>query len=224
MSKAKIWRQEVLNKARTGEFLKYRQVNSLLMSLKQIKTDLQSLIKSEKGNKEVEKESVSEELVEEVTDAIDGIVVHEHLLSELLESYGKKRNKLKFSDKDYCYELHKDMTTAIDILDRNNLVSIDRLIFLRELNQVFNKEYLVSFDLEMTCDPDREHMRSETLEIGVVVFDTRNLKEVGRFESMVKPTLHPVLTSFIMNLTGIKQKEADIADTFDVVAEKLRDF
>lgn len=47
------------------------------------------------------------------------------------------------------------------------------------------------------------------MEFPVVVIDVNKAKVCGEFQTYVKPTIHPVLTLFCTELTGIQQKQVD---------------
>lgn len=93
---------------------------------------------------------------------------------------------------------------------------------------------MLCFDLEATCDEIMESeaprplaitpREMETIEVGLVVLDLRSLQIVETFQRYVRPTLHPVLTSFCKNLTSIKQSDVDHADIFPKVMQQLSNF
>lgn len=84
---------------------------------------------------------------------------------------------------------------------------------------------MLIIDLEATCDePKRDEFtdsNKETIEIGAVRICRDTGKELGRFESVVRPVINPVLTEFCTGLTGISQAEVDAADTFPHVYERF---
>lgn len=75
-----------------------------------------------------------------------------------------------------------------------------------------NIQYILTIDLELTCD-DHPHFTkedSEIIEIGWVLHDLQyKIKDKGSF--FVKPAIKPVITPFCNNLTGISQKDIDPA-------------
>ena len=77
--------------------------------------------------------------------------------------------------------------------------------------------YLVT-DLECTCTNSNEFPREqmEIIEIGSVLLNS-NLEIIGEYSTFVKPTINPQLTTFCKDLTHIKQKWVDNADTIDNV-------
>jgi inhibitor of KinA sporulation pathway (predicted exonuclease) len=85
--------------------------------------------------------------------------------------------------------------------------------------QEFAKK-IVFYDLEMYCNrqglPEK---LQETIRIGAVC-----VEEDGRirlFDEFVKPLFHKRISSFCQRLTGIKQKDIQYADTFEIVFEKF---
>lgn len=81
-------------------------------------------------------------------------------------------------------------------------------------------------DLEGTCwdsGPLRDRQRQETeiIEIGAVRLDAQ-YREVDTFQRLVKPTRHPVLSDFCLQLTGITQAEVDTADELPVAMAAFR--
>lgn len=227
MSKAKLWKEEVLSKHRTKENLRFTQIKAIHSCLLNLHSECTGLISGKNEDFEVELKfsKAGTGLVSKVVKARDLLQPHIDTLGSILEQNSTKKNKLKFNNPSMCLEIHQAMAYAIELLDSHGVVSKDRLNFLNELNNVFTShDFYLVFDLEMTCDPDREHMRSETLEIGLVVVDSKSLNVIDQFESMVKPKLNPVLTDFIMNLTGITQGEVNAADEFSEVARQLESF
>lgn len=101
-----------------------------------------------------------------------------------------------------------------------------------ELDQEFgtlqSKEYFCVLDLELTCwDKDDIYKRTvkkdgEIIDIGVVVLD-RDYKEIGSFESVVKPMYHSHLSDYCKDLTGITQKEIDYARNLLQVVGNMAD-
>ena len=49
----------------------------------------------------------------------------------------------------------------------------------------------------------------EIIEFPLVVIDVNQKKIVGEFQTYVKPTIHPKLTDFCTELTGITQDQVD---------------
>ncbi|AEO93427.1 gp167 [Bacillus phage G] len=67
---------------------------------------------------------------------------------------------------------------------------------------------------------DLEANNDEIIEIGAIKLD-KNLKTIGKFRTFVKPLNQIRLSSFIRDLTKIKQVDIDNAKTFDKVYDKF---
>nr|MBS0036625.1 exonuclease domain-containing protein [Saprospiraceae bacterium] len=83
--------------------------------------------------------------------------------------------------------------------------------------------YIV-FDLEASCwkfPKDREEQ--EIIEIGAVKLNAYG-EAVDTFQSFVKPVLHPVLSHFCVELTGIDQEMVNRAPTFSKVAYRFEEW
>lgn len=83
-------------------------------------------------------------------------------------------------------------------------------------------QYII-FDLEATCWDNevlKTKNKSEIIEIGAVKVND-NLKIVSEFQVYIKPILHPKLSNFCTQLTGIEQKTVDEGKSFK---EALKDF
>lgn len=80
-------------------------------------------------------------------------------------------------------------------------------------------------DLEATCDegdrlpPDE----MEIIEIGAV-WANADGHVIDTFQALVRPVVHPQLTAFCMQLTGIQQSDVDDAEPFPIAASKLASF
>lgn len=80
-------------------------------------------------------------------------------------------------------------------------------------------------DLEATCDEGNRMPadQMEIIEIGAV-WATRGGRILDEFQAFVRPVLHPRLTDFCRQLTGIRQVDVDAAALFPEVAVKLARF
>ena len=80
-------------------------------------------------------------------------------------------------------------------------------------------------DLEATCADDGSvpPAAMEIIEIGAV-WATADGAVLERFQSFVQPLQRPMLTSFCINLTGIRQADIDPAPLFPIAARLLREF
>ncbi|KAJ3277787.1 ERI1 exoribonuclease 3 [Borealophlyctis nickersoniae] len=87
-------------------------------------------------------------------------------------------------------------------------------------------QYLCVLDFEATCDSRRPFTPQEIIEFPVVVMDATepDLPIVAEFHSYVKPLVHPTLTAFCTQLTGIEQSTVDAAPTFPQVYTAFLDF
>jgi inhibitor of KinA sporulation pathway (predicted exonuclease) len=75
---------------------------------------------------------------------------------------------------------------------------------------VKKRTYAVVFDLEFTAWEGSMESRwtrpqeyPEIVQIGAVKLDAESLKQVGEFEMLVKPRVNPVLSDYLIALTGI---------------------
>lgn len=85
-------------------------------------------------------------------------------------------------------------------------------------------DYFLVCDLEMTCEDGVRFFPSETLDVGMVVLDAKTLREVDRFESLVKPVVRPLLTNTCVKLTKLTQEMVDKEREYPEVAKELRAF
>eukprot|EP01083_Nonionella_stella_P155176 500978_1 len=70
--------------------------------------------------------------------------------------------------------------------------------------------YLVVLDFEATCDEPHNVYPQEVIEWPAMIIDTQNRSILSNhFHFYVKPTVHPRLTTFCTNLTGITQPMVD---------------
>lgn len=84
----------------------------------------------------------------------------------------------------------------------------------------------IVFDLEATCwesESEASGKRREIIEIGAVMINDDG-KILSRFESFVKPILHPTLSEFCKRLTSISQIDINQADEFVEVIEDFKDW
>ena len=84
---------------------------------------------------------------------------------------------------------------------------------------------ILVIDLEATCD-DGDGLAAddmEVIEIGAV-WATADGEVLDSFDALIRPVVHPHLTAFCRQLTGIQQAEVDSADLFPHVAQQLADF
>ncbi|EFN75140.1 Prion protein-interacting protein [Harpegnathos saltator] len=72
-----------------------------------------------------------------------------------------------------------------------------------------NFEYLLVMDFEATCEKHQPLKPQEIIELPCAVLSTRDWKLKDVFHEYIKPRVHPILTPFCTELTGIIQ---DIVD------------
>lgn len=79
--------------------------------------------------------------------------------------------------------------------------------------------HIVVVDIEHTCTEDGSipPEERETIEIGAVRIDTHSLQVVDEFTCLIRPVIHPKLSQFCTELTGITQAELDVAAHFSEV-------
>lgn len=79
----------------------------------------------------------------------------------------------------------------------------------------------IIFDLEATCwEHQNSLMVQEIIEIGAYKVDSFGIV-FDEFDELVRPTIHPSLSTFCMGLTGIDQVEVNRAETFEQVFPKF---
>jgi 3'-5' exoribonuclease 1 len=77
-------------------------------------------------------------------------------------------------------------------------------------------QHILVVDLEATCCDLQSIPRHqmETIEIGAVIVNIASLEIIDEFQTFIKPSRHPVLTEFCLQLTSITQNQVDTAPTF----------
>ena len=83
------------------------------------------------------------------------------------------------------------------------------------------EDCLIVVDFEATCDDGGriQPHEMEIIEIGAVKVNRKTGEVLDSFQSVVCPTIHPYLSSFCMQLTGIQQQDVDAAKTFEEILE-----
>ena len=66
-------------------------------------------------------------------------------------------------------------------------------------------------------------MVQETIEIGACALDAYGA-QTGTFSRLIKPVIHPTLSHFCQNLTGIEQSELNRARDFRRVVEEFKEW
>lgn len=65
-------------------------------------------------------------------------------------------------------------------------------------------DFIVVYDFECQCEDKTKNLTfNEIIEFPMVVIDVKQRKIVAEFQTYVKPTIHPILTPFCTELTGI---------------------
>jgi len=79
--------------------------------------------------------------------------------------------------------------------------------------------YFLVIDFEATCDEPVNQFPREMIEFPIVAVDAQSLEVIGEFQQYVKPVIHPILSNFCTNLTGITQAQVNQSKSFtEVVA------
>lgn len=76
-----------------------------------------------------------------------------------------------------------------------------------------NMNYVIA-DLEATCWEGCKTADMEIIEIGAVLLDGASFQPLSEFDCFVRPVIKPELTTFCLELTGIRQNQIDKARKF----------
>lgn len=84
-------------------------------------------------------------------------------------------------------------------------------------------DYLIVVDVEATCQRDRNNFPHEIIEFPAILVDVRKgiVNKEQSFHSFIKPVLHPTLSPFCTELTGIHQETVDNAPLFSEAIENF---
>jgi 3'-5' exoribonuclease 1 len=82
--------------------------------------------------------------------------------------------------------------------------------------------YIV-LDLEATCWTGKAQAPNEIIEIGAVCISDKN-KILGEFCTMVRPSIHPILSEFCTELTSITQADVENAPLFPAALKQFQDW
>ena len=86
--------------------------------------------------------------------------------------------------------------------------------------------YICVLDFEATCwnDDKIDKSQVEIIEFPSILYkldsNNKKLEKIGEFHEYVKPILHPILSDFCTQLTGIKQETVNKADVFENVFKR----
>ncbi|XP_032682556.1 ERI1 exoribonuclease 3 [Odontomachus brunneus] len=84
-----------------------------------------------------------------------------------------------------------------------------------------NFEYLLVMDFEATCKKYQKLQPQEIIELPCAVLSTRDWDLKDTFHEYVKPRVHPILTPFCTELTGIMQDMVDDQSYFPDVFSRF---
>lgn len=89
-------------------------------------------------------------------------------------------------------------------------------------NSTKHYDYFCVIDFEATCEQNHfSDYKHEIIEFPAVLVDTRTLETVDEFHEYCRPQVHPKLSSFCTELTGITQSQVDGALLFHEVLKKF---
>ncbi|WP_188768246.1 3'-5' exonuclease [Emticicia aquatilis] len=78
-------------------------------------------------------------------------------------------------------------------------------------------------DLEATCLENRDNSPNEIIEIGAVCINEKQ-DIIGEFNRFVRPSIHPILSDFCINLTSISQEQVNNSNTFPLVLAEFKEW
>lgn len=87
--------------------------------------------------------------------------------------------------------------------------------------------FVLALDLEATCDAPKSPQPQEVIEVGAVLLDGRcsssssSSAPLAEFHSHARPTVHPKLSDFCVDFTGVTQAQVDAAPPLDEVLRRL---
>ena len=83
------------------------------------------------------------------------------------------------------------------------------------------KDKIIIVDIETNVfEEQKDHF--DVIQIGA--YKIKGLEVVSQFNEYVMPTKNPILTDFIIDLTGIKQAQVDVAEPFPEVWKKFTEW
>ncbi|OQV21114.1 ERI1 exoribonuclease 3 [Hypsibius exemplaris] len=157
--------------------------------------------------------------------------------SKLMSSFFDNRDRQRFPDrshrrvrsgqKDPFGYTFKRPIPQLKPLDEPNFIFEERFKneaamaspVMKLPNQIF--DYFLVLDFEATCDKPVSPVPQEIIEFPVVKIDARTMEPTATFHEYVLPTVHPQLSPFCTNLTGIIQ---DMVDNQPPLEEVLKLF
>lgn len=96
-----------------------------------------------------------------------------------------------------------------------------RTLFKQSKKIKQNFDYLLVMDFEATCKEFEKLQPQEIIEFPCVAVSTKNWKVENSFHEYIKPRVHPELTTFCTQLTGIIQEMVDNQPHFPEVFDKF---
>jgi inhibitor of KinA sporulation pathway (predicted exonuclease) len=87
-------------------------------------------------------------------------------------------------------------------------------------------KHLLVLDFEATCCDDNSFPRNEMeiIEFPICVVDISTKQIIDEYHTYIKPIIHPILTNFCTNLTGIKQKTVNNGKLLITVLNEVSEF
>ncbi|XP_014468220.1 PREDICTED: ERI1 exoribonuclease 3 [Dinoponera quadriceps] len=98
---------------------------------------------------------------------------------------------------------------------------IPRMTMNRSPEIVRNFEYLLVMDFEATCEKDQMFRPQEIIELPCAVLSTRDWNVKDIFHEYIRPRIHPKLTPFCTELTGIMQDMVENQPSFPDVFSRF---
>ncbi|CAD7702052.1 unnamed protein product [Ostreobium quekettii] len=110
----------------------------------------------------------------------------------------------------------------LSCLGKAGIESFHRLPSLRQTKLASEKfDYFVVYDFEATCNKSKQLIPQELIEFSCVVVDGHSLDILPiSFQEYVRPSVHPVLDPFCVELTGISQAQVDDALPLQAVLQR----
>nr|XP_006820700.1 PREDICTED: 3'-5' exoribonuclease 1-like [Saccoglossus kowalevskii] len=142
-----------------------------------------------------------------------------------------KWNKLQLVAKLEELELDKEGTT--DVLKKRLKSHMRKQKLIKaglESDDIINPvkcpfDYLVVIDYEATCEKENPtDYVHEIIEFPVVLINSKTLKMEKEFRTFCRPVLHPKLSDFCTELTGITQAQVDGAPLFSDVLDQFENW
>lgn len=85
-------------------------------------------------------------------------------------------------------------------------------------------DYLLVYDLEATCNQSKDLAPVEIIELSCAIVNTHSAEIQASYQAYVRPTEHPQLDTFCLELTGIQQHQVDAAAPLQTVLQQHHDW